>query len=348
MRTRPARVQLPSCCAAQSLSFSCRRSLSGARKSPEPGAGRKRVSGRKSALPSSPLDRFRQRVHGRTAQAKAGAIEQWAHAGGRALAVLPVFAVVASWAEERFYGSTSGRTRIIALAKWAFDDDGTAAADARASRHARCAAASAAQEDMWDDLGGTRPSVLRRVGSWVIDMAVVFGARVALALPMQFVLPLWVPMLVLPGCGTVAWSTRDLWLASYGAQSPGRWMMSQEVVALVPPSINKSKDASQGAVGDSEIWATICLNTAVAGAIRVILPTTNLILALGSEFGLGIAPKGAPRNVVATISVATQGVLVMGIVVGLPFLTFSQLLFDPRGRLWTDRIANTQVLDRAR
>lgn len=330
------------------------------------GAGKPAESGGKAAFP---IDRVRQKVAGggRTPNQPPGVSVElapangWVRRGGKALSIVPVAAVVGGWAEERVWGTVAIRRRITAAAKWLFDGAGSEADQARAARHARCVAAAEAAGDPWSTLGGGPPTVLRRVAAWAVDGVLLIGARMAFQaalLPLQLLLSNgWLGALLSPTFATLAWSTRDQWLAAWGAQSPGRWLVRQEVVALQapragPPAGAGGSSGGAGAApqpldippGDEEVWATICLNTAVAGAFRVLLPTATTLLTLGTELRVGVAPSRAGL-VVATAGAVAQAGLVFSVVVALPVLTAVQLVIDPRGRLWTDRIANTQVLD---
>ena len=97
-------------------------------------------------------------------------------------------------------------------------------------------------------------------------------------------------------------------------------------------------------MGDAEVWATICLNTAFAGAFRVLLPAcTNLAVGAGLV-ATRLAPSGVAQGAVAAVTAAA---LIGGalLTAALPLWTSFQLLCDPEGRLWMDRIANVQVLD---
>jgi hypothetical protein len=91
-------------------------------------------------------------------------------------------------------------------------------------------------------------------------------------------------------------------------------------------------------VGDAEVWATICLNTAFAGAFRVLLPACK---------GVVYVPVALLVAATARKGVVYECALIGGVLVtaALPVWTAFQLLFDPEGRLWMDRVANVQVLD---
>ena len=280
--------------------------------------------------------------------------------GDRAALLGPLSLMLWAHAEQHFLGSNTLRDGIVSAAKWAFDGsqgmsfrreryvqletaigvqlfaDSAASAKALEERSQNGSTVSGKSSHLIDAgaciaRAGGPPSSLRRICSWVVDYSCLTVGKGALALMAAgSATTRTLLALVSPSISVICWGTRDLWLSSAGLQSPGRYIVGQQVIALAASSTNP----------DEEVWATITLNTAFAAAVRLLLPSW------------GVAVKAARKNLQhgkGAVRVASRLLMPVQLLGGglLVFCAVSpawSLAFDARGNVWMDKIARTQVL----
>ena len=256
--------------------------------------------------------------------------------GQRLVIMGPLSLVAAAYAEEYLLGARKVSGGIARACKWAFD--GPHGALLRRQRYADLAESTGAAElqplEAFDssaciDCGGGPPSSLRRIGSWAVDCSALYAGREMLLLVASPLAKSLIPLLG-PSCVVLAWGTRDLWLARWGMQSPGRFAVGQRLISL---------EAVTTGQPDAEIWASIKLNTAVAATFRVFLPLSCKSL----NSTMKVVARANPG-----VALAVGIPLTVGMIGATAYCAFSpawQLLCDPTGTLWMDRLARVQVLN---
>eukprot|EP01083_Nonionella_stella_P104745 300616_1 len=167
-----------------------------------------------------------------------------------------------------------------------------------------------------------RASFTRRLGSWMIDGAIVS----------MFIVPIikfWrFPKVIGTTIASVAWFGRDIWLQRYGMQSPGRYWCGIHVI---------STNGLQ-----YETWNTMKLNSIVA----ILLGASDFIKSsmYSNAAYLSVVSRGSKQQREAWVVLFGFMHIVLGIGTALGYgLAFGQLVTTKQ--TWFDKVAQVQVVN---